>query len=91
MAITNFQQTIWSKKIQKQLETITSLKDHCDFQFEGEVRQAEKLKILGVNRPTIRTYTPGSDITIEAGTDSSQMLNIDQFKYFAFEVNHLPC
>ena len=32
--IANFKQTVWSAKIQHQLETITSLKDHCDFQFE---------------------------------------------------------
>lgn len=89
MAITNFQQTIWSKKIQKQLETITSLKDHCDFQFEGEIKFAKEVKILGVVRPTIRTYVMGTPLTREAGTDSSQMLKIDQFRYFDFEVEDI--
>lgn len=36
MAITNFQQTIWSKKIQEALKTITSLRNHCDFQYESK-------------------------------------------------------
>lgn len=89
MAITNFQQTIWSKKIQHQLETITSLKDHCDFQFEGDIKGAKEVKILGVNRPTIRTYVPGTALTREAGTDSSQLLKIDQFRYFDFEVEDI--
>jgi len=73
MAISNFQQTVWSKKIQLQLDTITSLKDHCDFQFEGEIKYAKEVKILGVTRPTIRTYVPGTSLTREAGTDSSQL------------------
>ena len=38
MAVANFKQTIWSAKIQHQLETITSLKNHCDFEFEGEAK-----------------------------------------------------
>lgn len=86
MAITNFQQTIWSKKIQTQLDTVTSLKDHCDFQFEGDIKFAKEVKILGVTRPTIRTYVPGTPITRDPGTDSSQVLKIDQYKYFNFEV-----
>lgn len=89
MAITNFQQTIWSKKIQLQLDTITSLKDHCDFQFEGDIKYAKEVKILGVNRPTIRTYIPGTSLTREAGTDSSQLLKIDQYRYFDFEVEDI--
>lgn len=86
MAITNFQQTIWSKKIQTQLDTVTSLKDHCDFQFEGDIKFAKEVKILGVTRPTIRTYVPGTPITRDPGTDSSQVLKIDQYRYFNFEV-----
>lgn len=89
MAITNFQQTIWSKKIQMQLETITSLKDHCDFQYEGDIKYAKEVKILGVNRPTIRTYVMGTPLTREAGTDKSQLLKIDQFRYFDFEVEDI--
>lgn len=87
MAINNFKPTVWLKKIQTQLDTITSLKDHCDFQYEGSIRQAERLKIIGVARPTIKTYVPGTDIEIEKGNDTSQYLEIDQYKYFAFEVD----
>lgn len=89
MAITNFQQIIWSKKIQMQLDTITSLKDHCDFQYEGDIQYAKEVKILGIVRPTIRTYIPGKKLEREAGTDKSQVLKIDQFRYFDFEVEDI--
>ena len=87
MAITNFQQTIWSKKIKEALETITSLRNHCDFQYESDSKNAKEVKILNVLRPTIRTYVPGTAITREAGTDGSVTLKINQFKYFNFEVD----
>lgn len=89
MAITNFQQTIWSKKIQLQLDTITSLKNHCDFEYEKDSKNAKEVKILGVTRPTIRTYVPGEPLTRESGTDSSQLLKLDQYKYFDFEVEDI--
>lgn len=87
MAITNFQQTIWSKSIQKSLETITSLRNHCDFQYEKDSKNAKEVKILNVVRPTIRTYVPGTPLTREGATDGSMILKIDQFKYFDFEVD----
>lgn len=87
MAITNFQQTIWSKKIQEALKTITSLRNHCDFQYEADSKNAKEVKILNVTRPTIRTYVPGNSITREGGTDGSMLLKLDQFKYFNFEVD----
>lgn len=89
MAITNFQQIVWSKKIQKNLDTITSLKDHCDYQYEGDIKYAKEVKILGVVRPTIRTYVPGTKLTREAGTDASQTLKIDQYRYFDFEIEDI--
>lgn len=88
-AITNFQQTLWSKKIQTVLETVTGLRKHSDFQFEGECKMGKELKILGVTRPTIREYVPGTPLNREAGTDSSQLLKIDQFRYFDFEVEDI--
>ena len=87
MAITNFQQTIWSRKFNKALKTITSLRNHCDFKYESDSKNAKEVKILNVVRPTIRTYVPGTAITREGATDGSMILKIDQFKYFNFEVD----
>ena len=49
--VTNFQQTIWSKSILRSLEKITSLRNHCNFQYEKESKNAKEVKILSVNRP----------------------------------------
>ena len=87
--ITNFQQTIWSASILRSLEKITSLRNHCDFQYEKESKNAKEVKILSVNRPTIRTYVPGTALVRESAADSSQLLKLDQYRYFNFEVEDI--
>ena len=87
--ITEFQQVIWSKSILRSLEKITSLRNHCDFQYEKESKNAKEVKILSVNRPTIRTYTPGTPLVRESAADSSQTLKLDQYRYFNFEVEDI--
>lgn len=87
--VTQFQQTIWSKSILRSLEKITSLRNHCNFQYEKDTKNAKEVKILSVNRPTIRTYVPGTAITRESATDSSLLMKIDQYRYFNFEVEDI--
>ena len=87
--VTNFQQTIWSKSILRSLEKITSLRNHCNFQYEKDSHNAKEVKILSVNRPTIRTYVPGTPLTRESATDSSQILQLNQYRYFNFEVEDI--
>lgn len=87
--ISNFQQTIWSKSILRSLEKITSLRNHCNFQYEKDSKNAKEVKILSVNRPTIRTYTPGTALVRESAADSSQLLRLDQYRYFNFEVEDI--
>lgn len=87
--ITNFQQTIWSASILRSLDKITSLRNHCNFQYEKDSKNAKEVKILSVNRPTIRTYVPGTAITRESATDSSQLLQLNQYRYFNFEVEDI--
>ena len=86
MAVTHFQQTIWSKKIQDKLELACKLVDNCHREYEGDCKHARSVKILGVGEPTIGTYT-GADIDIETMSDESQLLTIDQANYFAFYVD----
>ena len=87
MAVTNFIQTIWSKKIQDDLELKTKLVDNCLRDYEGDCKYAATVKILGVGEPTIGDYDSTKDITIEEMSDKGQLLNIDQAKYFAFYVD----
>ena len=86
MAVTHFQQTIWSKKIQDALELKCKLVDNCTREYEGDCKYANTVKILAVGDPTIGQYT-GADIDIEEMTDASQLLPIDQANYFAFMVD----
>ena len=87
--VTNFQQTIWSASILRSLDTITSLRKHCNFQYEKDSANAKEVKILSVNRPTIRKYVPGTALVRESATDSSQLLKLDQYHYFNFEVEDI--
>ena len=87
MAVTNFIQTIWSKKIQDDLELKCKLVDNCLRDYEGDCKYAQSVKILGVGEPTIGDYDNTQDINIEEMSDRGQILTIDQAKYFAFYVD----
>lgn len=93
MAVNNtvqhFQQTIWSASILRSLDTITSLRKHCNFQYEKDSKNAKEVKILSVNRPTIRKYEPGTALVRESANDGSQILKLDQYHYFNFEVEDI--
>lgn len=87
MAVTNFIQTIWSKSIQDDLELECKLVDNCLRDYEGDCKYAQSVKILGVGEPTIGIYDGSQDIDIEEMSDRSQILTIDQARYFAFYVD----
>ena len=89
MAVTNFIQSIWSKKIQDDLELKTKLVANCLREYEGDCKYAASVKILGVGEPTIAAYVSGVDITIEEMSDKGQLLTIDQANYFAFYVDDI--
>ena len=87
MAVTNFIQSIWSKKIQDDLELKCKLVDNCLRDYEGDCKYAASVKILGVGEPTVAPYDSTQDIEIEEMSDKGQILNIDQANYFAFYVD----
>lgn len=89
MAVTNFIQTIWSKKIQDDLELKCKLVDNCLRDYEGDCKYAQSVKILGVGEPTIGAYDGSKDITIEEMSDKGQILTIDQANYFAFYIDDI--
>ena len=88
MAVTNFIQSIWSKKIQDDLELKTKLVANCLRSYDGDCKYAQSVKILGVGEPTIGKYT-GAEISIEEMSDKGQLLTIDQANYFAFYVDDI--
>ncbi|MBQ7779970.1 MAG: hypothetical protein IJ404_05690 [Clostridia bacterium] len=87
--VQHFQRTVWSASILRSLDTITSLRKHCNFQYEKDTKNAKEVKILGVTRPTIHTYVSGTPLERESAGDTSQTLVLDQFKYFNFEVEDI--
>jgi hypothetical protein len=89
MAVTNFIQTIWSKKIQDDLELKCKLVDNCLRDYEGDCKFARSVKILGVGEPTISAYDATKGVTYEAMSDKGQTLTIDQQYSFSFLVDDI--
>lgn len=87
--VNSFKQVIWSKSILKSLEKITSLRNHCDFQYEKDTKNAKEVKILNVNRPSIHRYVPGTALERESVKDGEQTLKLDQFFYYNYEVEDI--
>lgn len=87
MAITVAVQKIWHKAYEHALKEITSLRNHCDFKYEKDAKNADTVYILNAVRPTVRTYVPGTAITRDAVDATRQSLVIDQFKYFNIEMD----
>lgn len=89
MAVVNFIQTIWSKKIQDALELKCKLVNNCLRDYEGDCKYASTVKILGVGEPTIKPYDKNVGIEPEAMSDEGQDLPIDQANAFAFLVDDI--
>lgn len=87
MSVQHFIQTIWSKKIQDDLEEKCKLVQDCTREYEGDCKYAQTVKILAVGDPTISDYTGKTPLNYEEMTDDSQDLVIDVQKSFSFRVN----
>lgn len=92
MAITLFQPTIWSAQILSVLEKslVYGSSICCNRNYEGEIAgYGSSVKITAIGTPTIGDYSKDTDMTTQVLTDSQQTLNIDQQKYFNFEVDDI--
>ena len=87
MSVQHFIQTIWSKKIQDDLEEKCKLVKDCTREYEGDCQYAKTVKILAVGDPSITNYTGRNPLNYEEMTDDSQDLVIDVQKAFHFRVN----
>jgi hypothetical protein len=76
-----FKQELWSKQIQNDLNTLTGLRTHSDYAFDGEIKQGNVLHITGSAKPTVGTYVPGTDINFERVSGTDMTLVIDKYKY----------
>ncbi|MBQ9913054.1 MAG: hypothetical protein IJO73_02380 [Clostridia bacterium] len=89
MSIQHFQRTVWSTSFIRTLETITSMRNHCSYKYQKDTENAKEVKMLSVNRPTVKKYVPGTKIVREGASDSSLTLKLDQYRYFNFEVEDI--
>lgn len=87
MSVNHFIQTVWSKKIQDDLDEKCKLVQDCTRDWEGDCKYANTVKILAVGDPVIHNYTGKNPITYDEMTDDSQDLVIDIQKAFHFRVN----
>lgn len=83
----NFKPTYWSEKVQVELEKSLVISNWCNYEFDGEIKFKERVKIVGAVRPTVGDYIPGEDIEIEELADNAQYIDINYRKYFAFYVD----
>lgn len=92
MAISNFVPEVWAAELLVALEKnlVYAAPGVVNRDYEGEIAQyGDTVHITTLGDPTIGTYTPHSDITIEDVDDTPTTLTIDQAKYFAFEVDDI--
>ena len=86
MAITNFQRSVWSARIVSLLYRRSVYLGMSNRDYEADVPGAKEVKIGSVGDVSVNDYD-GTDITIQALTDSQKTLPLDQKKYFAFNLD----
>lgn len=91
MAITNFQTTVWSTRLNESLKKNLVYGNVVNNNYEGEIKeQGQTVKINSIGAVTIGTYDKSTGMgTPEELTDSSLSLVIDQAKYFNFRVDDI--
>ena len=82
-------QTIWHQGYERALRTITSLRNHSDFKYERDTKNARKVIILNAGRPLVRKYTPGVAIKRDAASVTKQEFELDQMYYFNVGIDHV--
>ncbi len=91
MAITNFIPTVWSETLYSQLEKKYIAVSHSNRDFEGDIKEkGATVKICGVGNIDIGDYTKNTDMSNpQTLSDTVQELNIDQAKYFNFQIDDI--
>lgn len=90
MAISAFKPEVWNANLLVTLEKslVYAAPGVVNRDYEGSIANyGDTVHITSLADPTVGTYTPHTDITIEDVDDSDTTLLIDQAKYFAFEVD----
>lgn len=92
MAITFAQTEVYSALLLRTLQNTHQFASPAvvNTDWEGEITgQGDTVRLLDVGDPTISTYTPDADLTVQALTDSEKTLLIDQAKSYAFAIDRV--
>lgn len=92
MAISNFQPTIWAATLLDTLKNslVFGAPGVVNRDYEGEITGGgTSVKITSISDPTVTNYVKDTDLAVQALTDATRSLLIDQQKAFAFEVDDL--
>lgn len=80
--------SIWSGKMIEKLYASTCYGEIANTNYEGEVKaQGDSVVIRTTPSITISDYTIGGGLSYQKPTSAKVTLQVDQAKYFAFEVN----
>lgn len=87
MAITNFIPTIWSAAVLQAFRAAQAIIPVLNRNYEGTISAGNTVKITGITTPSVQNYATNRTVNIEALSDSSQSLVINQEKAIAFKVD----
>ena len=86
----SFIPTLWSSKLNAKFYTASTFASICNTNWEGEISGiGDKVVIQNIPDIAISTYVPGAGLQYQVPTPSTIELQIDQGKYYAFQVNDL--
>jgi len=90
MSLDNFIPKIWSGRLLKQLDEKHVFVDLCNREYEGDIGDVgDTVKINSIGDISVSDYSKGGSISVEQLNDASTILEVDQSKYFAFEVDDI--
>lgn len=87
MAISNFIPTVWSAAILENFKAAQAIIPTLNRQYEGEIANGNIVKITGITSPSVQDYNLTRTLTVDALSDSTQSLAIDQMKAISFKVD----
>jgi hypothetical protein len=84
----SFIPTLWSSKLNVKFYKATVFGEIANTNWEGELKGlGDKITINNIPTMSINAYSAGTSLSYEAPTPSTLTLNIDQGRYFAFQIN----
>jgi len=90
MALENFKPTLWASRLLKQLDENYVLVALCNRDYEGQISgKGDTVKISSIGDISVNDYSSTTTVSFEQLEDAQTKLEIDQSKYFAFEIDDI--